>query len=142
MTMLPLPKIDKSRGWGRQCQSCIGSCNGHYICELVDVTDKEAMSSIASPPSTILKEFFSKAHIETEEDGFIEKASQQALLKRDDTKIWLEHIHTILQNRKQGAAQAAATRIARTTSRSVSTPVTARDSFYGNVEKNILRNLN
>ena len=98
VTMLPLPKIDKSRGWGRQCQSCMGSCSGHYFCEVVDVTDKEAMSSIASPPSTILKELFSKAHIETEDDGFIEKASQQVLLKPDDTKIWLEHLRTIMQN--------------------------------------------
>ena len=121
MTMLPLPKVDKNRSWGSQCQSCNGSCTGHYASELVDVTNQQSTRSVAHLPSTVLKELFSKADGKIEQESFIENASRQALLAPGDTKIWLEHLRTIVQNRKQGAA--ATRRAKRASAISASTPV-------------------
>ena len=55
VTELPPPKVDPHRPWEGRCHSCSGTCYGHYICELVDVTGKRALSSITLPPSSILK---------------------------------------------------------------------------------------
>jgi len=79
---------------------------------LIDVTDQSALSSIVPPPSTVLKEF-SKAPRHQVTGDLLEKAAKKALLSTDDAHIWLEHLQTVLKDRKQGAANAAATRRAR-----------------------------
>ncbi len=100
---LPLPKLDPNRQWG----------SDHYLCELVDVTDQTALSLIAPPPSSILKEEFSQAQGKRDSEKFIKVASRKALLPPDDTRIWIEHLSEIVRNRKRGAAKAAATRRAK-----------------------------
>ena len=39
--------------------------------------------------------------------------AKMVLLTPDGTKIWLDHLHTVLLNRRRGAAKAAATRRAK-----------------------------
>lgn len=73
VTKLPPPKVDP---------------HSHYICGLVDVTDKRALSSITLPPSSILKKEFSKAQPSNAQHHVIQKAAQMALLPPDDTRIW------------------------------------------------------
>ena len=62
VTERPLPVVDQERPWGvggggSTCQSCRGTCSGHYRTGtvLTDVTDKSALHSTAPPPSAILK---------------------------------------------------------------------------------------
>ena len=55
---------------------------------------------------------FSKAHKPVTE-SFVQEPAEKALLNTDDTRIWLEHLQTILENRKRGAAKAAVTRQAK-----------------------------
>ena len=55
-----------------------------------------------------MKEEFSKASHPTSDD-FIQVAAEKALLNQEDTRIWLEHLQTVVENRKCGAAKAAAT---------------------------------
>lgn len=113
VTKLPLPVVDLERPWGgEKCQSCEGTCSGHYKTVLTDVTDESALRSIALPPSTILKEMFSKSRNPDTTD-FIQEAAEKALLNTDDTRIWLQHLQTVLENRKRGAAKAAVTRQAK-----------------------------
>ena len=111
--MLPFPIVDKERPWGgTTCDQCKGTCAGHYKTVLTDVFDKQAMNSTAPLPSTILKQEFRKAKKPVSET-FLQNAARKALLSIEDTKIWLDHLQTVLNNRKRGARKAAATRQAR-----------------------------
>ena len=112
ITKLPLPRVDPDRLWGGECQSCTGTCYGHYVSDLVDVTctDKTALSLTSPPPSSILKKEFSRAQGRIDSEEFIRDAAKQSLLAPSDTKIWIQHLNTVLRNRKRGAAKAAATR--------------------------------
>jgi len=76
---------------------------------LTDVSDKTAMQSIALPPSAILKEEFNKAKKPVSEK-FVEEVAKKALLSTENTKIWLDHLQVVLNNRRQGAKKAAETR--------------------------------
>jgi hypothetical protein len=61
------------------------------------------------PPSVVLKELFHTS-IGSISEEFIENA---ALLPPTETRFWLEHLQTIVDNRRRGAAKAAATRKAK-----------------------------
>ena len=65
------------------------------------------MNSTAKPPSTILKELFRQHQIT---DEFVENAAKAALLSPSETRIWLQHLTTVLQNRRRGAAKTVLTR--------------------------------
>ena len=112
ITHLPLPVLDEQRLWGSECQSCHGTCSGHYKVVLTDITNQDAVRLAAPLPSTILKEEFSKSSHPISDD-FIQVAAEKALLNQEDTRIWLEHLQTVVENRKCGAARAAATRNAK-----------------------------
>ena len=43
----------------------------------------------------------------------MENISQKVLLTPNVTRMWMDHLHTVLQNRKRGARKAATTRQAR-----------------------------
>ena len=51
---------------------------------------------------------------------YITDLAKKVLLTPEDTRLWLEHLHTVLINRKRGAKKAAATRAK--SKRSASTP--------------------
>ena len=99
------------RPWGNQeCHICTGVCSGHYCNQLVDVTDPVAIERAVKPPSLVLKHMFSELGNQPVTDEFITNAARSVLLPIEETKVWIDHLTTILQNRKRGAAKAAATR--------------------------------
>lgn len=57
------------------------------------------------PPSVILKEKFSK-QVATSTASCPDLA-KKVLLSEEETKIWLDHLAIVLENRKRGAAKAA-----------------------------------
>ena len=121
ITHLPLPMVDVDRPWGNtSCSTCKGFCAGHYRVEMVDTTDQSAMKSLAPPPSLILKSDFSKLSTYPPSETFVKEEAEKVLLTPDDTRIWMDHLNTVLLNRKRGAAKAAATRRAK---KSVQEPV-------------------
>ena len=88
---------------------CQGVCSGHFSIRLIDTNNPNDVKSIMKPPSVILKQKFSDSHGQIT-DQFIEQTAKEALLSTDVTKIWIEHLVTVVENRKRGAAKAAATR--------------------------------
>ena len=108
ISTFPLPIPDSQRFWGNtSCVECKGQCTGHYL------KPQEAVSSTQTPlkpPSIILKESFDTIETYPPEDSLYQQLAEKTLLKIEEVKIWFEHLHTIKQNRKKGAAKAAETR--------------------------------
>ena len=96
VSYLPLPVPDSERPWGSQtCSTCKGFCAGHYS-KFVDTNDPAALKSI-KPPSVVLKQKFSELvnKLVTEDDA------RSVLLSVKDMKIWIDHLATVVQNRKR-----------------------------------------
>ena len=96
VSYLPLPVPDSERPWGSQtCSTCKGFCAGHYS-KYVDTNDPAALKSI-KPPSVVLKQKFSELvnKLVTEDDA------RSVLLSVEDMKIWIDHLATVVQNRKR-----------------------------------------
>ena len=111
ITHIPLPVPDPERLWGGQtCSSCKGVCAGHYTIKLVDTSDSASLQCLTKPPSNVLKQMFSNLKDGDITDDFISDAAKAVLLSVEDTKIWLNHLLSVLQSRKRGAAKAAASR--------------------------------
>ena len=55
------------------------------------------MNFTGPPPSTILKQEFCKA-TKPVSKTFLQDAAKKALLSIEDTKIWLDHLQTVLNN--------------------------------------------
>lgn len=109
---LPLP--DPQRPWRNQsCPTCNGFCAGHYSSVLVDTTDQDALRHVPKPPSTVLKQLFTQLGGSPVMENFIEDAARSVNLSTEETKIWFDHLDTIVQNRRRGAAKAAVTRQAK-----------------------------
>jgi len=107
--MLPLPVVYKDRPYGNDCQVFKGKCCGNYKNVLVNVNNSSALDSVALPPSTVLKKV-SFTFLFSDDD--VHSAAAKAMLS---PRIWLEHLHTVMINRKCGAAKFAATRRAKKT---------------------------
>ena len=55
LSNITLPVSDQERPWGgTSCTTCRGFCAGHYITQLVDVTEPEALEQILMPPSFVV----------------------------------------------------------------------------------------
>lgn len=104
---LPFPVKDVEKPWGANCQTCKSFCSGHFITKFIDVNDKESLKQILHPPSTILKEFSNKQSTVPDD---VTDIAESVLLSVDETKIWLDHLHTVSQNQQRGVLKAAATR--------------------------------
>lgn len=107
LSYLPLPIPDKDRPWGGSCTSC-SLCCGHY-------TDPKSAVNIPStlsvaPPSTVLLNFFNSLKGLKPTQKQLEAVSRQVLLPCSEVELWLNHLTTIQENRKRGAAKAAETR--------------------------------
>ena len=87
---------------------------------MVDTTDQSAMESLAPPPSLILKSDFSKLSMYPPSETFVKEEAEKVLLSPNDTKLWMDHLNTVLHNHKRGAAKAEATQRAK---KSVQEPV-------------------
>ena len=103
---------------GTDCSTCKGFCCGHYKITIVSCDNHNA-SVISKPPSVVLKEQFT-----TNKDiPDLESIAKKVLLLTEECRIWLDHLQTILDNRRRGAKKAAATRRAKATSKKAGTPV-------------------
>ena len=80
------------------------------------------MKLVAKPPSVVLKEMFTSDVVVTE--SFIKNVAQKVLLPCNEVQIWLEHLKVIIENRKRGAAKAAATPRAKKAALSAPSPAT------------------
>ena len=99
---LPLPVPDPARNQGREdCSSCGKFCSGHYKTEFIDT---RTLSSEVSPPLTLLKKLFSQNVSCTDEDSVVTIA-RNTLLPVSDVNLWLDHLRTVSENRKRGAAK-------------------------------------
>ena len=76
-----------------------GFCAGHYKILTVDVTAKVEKKKILQSPSIVLKSLLPKILSRTLS---IKDAAKSVLLPEEDCKIWIEHIKTVVENRKRG----------------------------------------
>ena len=100
---LPFPFPDPERPYGAACDVCKGFCSGHMVTKLVDTTKP---FELFMPPSVTLKESFKKSSA----DFSTADLAKKVLLPESETEIWLNHLATVSENRKRGAAKAAQTR--------------------------------
>ena len=93
------------------CEKCNGFCAGHYKVKMFDVKVQSHLQSFALPPSSVLKCTFSKlkSYPPPEEDYF-KQTGKKVNLTPEDTQIWMDHVDTVVRNRKRGALKAAETR--------------------------------
>ena len=63
------------------------------LVNMIDTTDQLALKSVAPPPSQVLKSDFS---VYPPPETFIRQEAEKVLLSPDDTKIWMDHLHTVL----------------------------------------------
>lgn len=95
MTEIPYPYPDPHRP-------------GHYEVRMVDVKNKDALKDVPKPPSTILKEFFSST--KDISDDLLLNVSKKCLVPPEECRFWLDHLQTVVDNRRRGAKKAAETR--------------------------------
>ena len=105
---IPFPVPDPAQPWGSTtCTKCPGFCAGHYL------KAEEAVKSSAvpakQPPSMVLKEFFLK-HGDNPSEAHLENVAKETLLSVNEVQLWMQHLKTVDDNRKRGAAKAARTR--------------------------------
>ena len=77
---------------------------------MIDVTDPAVIQLAAKPPSMVLKQMLSELGGQPMTDYFLVTAAKSVLLTKEEVKIWIDHLITILKNHKRGAAKATATR--------------------------------
>ena len=95
ITYLPFPVPDSQRPWGSpNCPSCKGFCSGHY---LQPSHDTVIPCTSLEPPSTVIYNAYKSQSIDDEE------LARKTCLPTEEVKIWLEHLHTVSENRKRGA---------------------------------------
>ena len=88
------------RPWGSTvCSTCKeGKCVGHLNTVLVDTTSKDSLQGVLEPPSAILKQKFMELKGSPVTDEFLVSAARRVLLTVEDTKIWIDHLTTVLEN--------------------------------------------
>lgn len=127
---LPLPIADTDRPWENSCcDTCKGFCAGHYKVKYVDVRENSAIASCMSPPSTVLKKEFSKLKEYPPSDQYLRSIAAKVLLNPDVVRMWLDHLHTVLQNRRR-VKKAAAIRQAEKLALAAERPATTATSYY------------
>ena len=106
---LPIPTPDPCKSWGnKNCLNCREFCAGHYKEDsLIDV---RTLKCEIAPPSAILKKLFAEKGEQCFYDAQLEQAAELTLLPKFEVNIWLNHLKTVLKNRKRGSEKAAATR--------------------------------
>ena len=109
VSCIPLPIPDPDRPWGgSNCDKCKGACYGHFLKPSESLTS--SLSPMTVPPSGLLKQAFLALRKYPPSHDECVALSKKVLLSPDQVRMWLEHLHTIDQNRKRGAKRAAATR--------------------------------
>ena len=109
VSYLPIPIPDPARPWGSSnCSECGVKCYGHFLPP--DIAMLSPSRGMVKPPSVYIKETFDKLKTNPSEQQIIELA-KTVLLSPEEVKMWLKHLQTIKENRKQGAIKAAITRM-------------------------------
>ena len=104
ITHIPLPAADQNRPWGNlTCTTCEGFRAGRYNHKFIDVKDKNAIAICIPPPSIVLKNEFSKLKEYPPTQYFIADVAKKVRLTPEVVHFWLDHLHTVLLNRKRGA---------------------------------------
>ena len=111
-TQLHLPVVDPQQPWcNEQCKECDGFCTGHYLPDsLIDSRNEDSFKLASQSPSVVLKEKFKQLGDSEHTESVISDIAKSVLLSPHNVKIWFKHLQTVDQNRKRGAAKAAATR--------------------------------
>lgn len=78
----------------------------------MDVRDSHALSTLLKPPSVVVKELFT-ANNGKIEGTMIDDIAKSVLLPPEECRMWLEHLRTVVENRRRGARKAAENRQAR-----------------------------
>lgn len=122
LTLLPLPVPDPERPLVILLVLHADFCAGHYKKNfLSDVLDTKAIKLVAKPPSIALKMFSSDVLVT---ESFMKNTAQKVLLPCHEVQMWLEHLKVIIENRKRGAAKAAATHRAKRAAQFIPLPAT------------------
>lgn len=89
-----------------------------------------SLSPMVKPPSSLLKEAFNSMQSYPPPEAVYLELGNKVMLPPDEVKIilWLEHLMTVSENHRKGAAKAAETR--RQKRRNKSVPTTTRESEY------------
>ena len=70
----------------------------------------KSTSDAVIPPCTYLKEKFDGLGHHPPSESECDDIAKAVLLLPEQVSLWFEHLHTVQENRKRGAARAAATR--------------------------------
>ena len=114
VSYIPIPIPDSTKPWGASdCPDCCGVlCKGHYL-KPTEALQLQHASAMFQPPSVMLKEEFLKLNGASPSVEFVENAAKKVLLSTSEVSFWFDHLKTVSDNRKRGAAKAAGTRIKR-----------------------------
>ena len=84
---------------------CCSSCICSVLCGSGNFATK--------PPSALLKDLFNRLKGRPVTDDFLKSAAKQVLLPPCEVDFWVQHLKTVMDNRRRGAVKAAATRKAK-----------------------------
>lgn len=111
LTYISPPISDSNRPWGRSdCEKC--SKKGHTLCHGHYLKPEDALQSTLQPmlpPSLVLKEVFKEQKGQCSAEQVVELA-KTCLLPVNKVEMWWDHLKTVSDNRREGAAKAAKTR--------------------------------
>ena len=79
----------------------------------MDTTSCEYLKVVLKPPSAVLKLKFMELKGSPVTEEFLESAARNVLLTVGESRIWIDQLSTVLENRRRGAVKAAATRKAK-----------------------------
>lgn len=96
--------------------------------EMVEVRDKMALRSVVPPPSSVLTDEFSKLKEYPPTEQSCKTIAAKVLLSPDTARLWMEHLHIVLLNRKRGHKKAAATRRAKKAQRTMATVLSTQST--------------
>ena len=72
----------------------------------MDTTSKDSLKAVLKPPSAILKLKLMELKGSPVTEEFLVSAAGSVLLTVEETKIWMDHLSTVLENRRRGVAKA------------------------------------
>ena len=118
ITFIPLPVKDKNRPYNASnCSTCQEECAGHFMQpqQIVENFMNGLQQQVdVQPPSEILKSEFKKEGAKLLEEESCRRIASNVLLKPSEVKMWLQHLKSVQDHRKEGAKRAVITRSRKT----------------------------
>lgn len=110
LSYLPFPVPDPDQQYGSStCSKCTGECAGHFLPP--EQAERSSIKAMTKPPSTLIKEAFTKLKGQAPTSEFFDNLAKQCLLLPEEVKMWVEHLVQVNRNRQRGAQKAAQTRL-------------------------------